>query len=371
MNPLVLAKIREKNTSSQSLGIHRSRRVMPDSIALSFSSNDYLSLGREPQIQQAYQRGYSQFPVCSSGSPVISGYHEAHRQLEQAFARALEVDDCLFFSSGYLANLGLMSLLSALDLKIYIDKGIHASIYDGIKLAGVNVSRYLHCNPLDLKAKSLNTNQPSIIVTESLFSMSGQIAPLSDLVNCGIDVVVDEAHAFGVMGQEGLGFVRELKRSQDMVPLRVIPLGKAFAGSGAIIAGQGEWIDALLQSARSYIYSTALSPAQAHGLLFTLDFLRQADERRLKLNQLVDYFRQSIQGSHWTWQNSTSAIQRLHVGCPFRAQALAEQLLNQGIFCLPIRQPTVSKPETGLRISLNYHHQSEDIDRLLSCLKRL
>ena len=153
--------------------------------------------------------------------------------------------------------------------------------------------------------------------------------------------------------------------TQTDVPLRIIPLGKAYAACGAVVAGAGAWIDALLQVARPYIYSTAISPAYTYGLLETLAVIQAADDRRKHLSTLVTYFRDAIQSSPFVWRDSSSPIQQLQLGCPNRALRLADQLREEGILCLPIRQPTVNKQETGLRVILNYQHQPEDIDRFL------
>ncbi len=362
-------RLRNVLDESQASGLYRKRSVCSDDGAyLNFSSNDYLSLSSDPQIKKAYQTGYTHYPTGSGGSPLVSGYHPVHRQLERAFSDALGVDDCLFFTSGYAANLSVAALFARLGALTVLDKASHASIYDGMAMAGTRFKRYRHCDLDDLQSKLVSTDSV-VVFTESVFSMSGQIAPLAELATLSsqyqFELCVDEAHAFGVMGGEGLGLVNALNL---MPPLRVIPLGKAFAGSGAIIAGQQDWIDALVQSARSYIYSTAPSPALAYGLLGTLEVIRAADDRRLKLTQLIAYFREAVLNSGMTWRDSTTAIQQLKIGCPYRAQSLSESLLKQSIICFPMRQPTVNKHETGLRVILNYHHQPEDIDRLMRCI---
>ena len=303
----------------------------------------------------------------------MSGYHAAHQALEHAFAEALGVDACMVFSSGYVANLSVMRLLARIHAHVLIDKSVHASIYDGLVLSGVQYSRYLHQDLTDLALKMQTVPESTAWVTESIFSMSGQIAPLAEMSRLahsrGHALLVDEAHAFGVLGPKGMGSVVQHGLTPGDVPLRVIPLGKAFAASGAIVAGQGAWIDALLQAARPHHYSTAISPAFAHGLLKTLDIVRASDARRAKLNALVHYFREAIRSSSLQWRDSLTPIQQLQLGCPHRAVSLASKLREQGIVCLPMRQPTVSLRETGLRVILNHHHEPEDIDRLLQCLQ--
>ena len=352
-------------------GLYRQREVL-DAGRLNFSSNDYLSLTSDARIQKAYQEGFGRYPAGSSGSMMVSGYHAGHQALERAFAEALGVDACMVFSSGYVANLSVMSLLARIGAHVLMDKSVHASIYDGLVLSGAQYSRYVHQDLADLALKMQAAPDNTAWVTESVFSMSGQIAPLAEMSRLartrGHALLADEAHAFGVMGPEGLGCVPQHGLTQEDVPLRMIPLGKAYAASGAIVAGQGAWIDALLQAARPHHYSTALSPAFAYGLLKTLDIVRASDARRAKLNALVHYFREAIRTSPLQWRESQTPIQQLQLGCPHRALSWAARLRAQGIVCLPMRRPTVSRQETGLRVILNHHHEPEDIDKLLQCL---
>ncbi|GGI81389.1 aminotransferase class I/II-fold pyridoxal phosphate-dependent enzyme [Legionella impletisoli] len=352
-------------------GLYRIRERCEE-LPYNFSSNDYLSLRRETSIQNAYREGFRFFPVGSAGSMVVSGYHSAHASLEKAFAKALDVDECLIFTSGFAANLSIASFLGRLKLHALIDKEVHASIYDGLKLADVSYTRYHHQNLTDLTEKRTKIKGECIVLTESIFSMSGQKTPLKAIAAlCPGQLIVDEAHAFGVSGKEGLGEVVASDLSQHEVPLRVIPLGKAFAASGAIIAGQHLWIEALLQCARSYIYSTALSPAYAYGLEYTLDVIRQADDRRQTLNDLILYFRKKTTTSKWSWSNSSTQIQQLKLGCPYRAIHTANRLRDKHIFCLPMRPPTVRKPDSGLRVVLNANHRPEQIDYLFDCLEAI
>jgi 8-amino-7-oxononanoate synthase len=323
-------------------------------------------------MKSAFQTGIDRYALGSGGSMVVSGYHASHHDLERGFSEALGVDDCLIFSSGYAANLSVIGLLAHFNAHVLIDKMVHASIYDGLKSVNCKYQRYLHNNLVDLRLKLQSVSKNIVLVTEGIFSMSGELAPLgaiAELAKNQIEgLIVDEAHAFGVLGKEGLGAVFHHDLTQETVPLRIIPLGKAFASTGAIVAGQGAWIDALLQSARPYIYSTGISPAMAYGVLKTLDLLREADDRRAHVQQLIQYFRSKITRSSMTWRDSITAIQQLQLGCPKKALEVSQYLQNQGVFCLPMRQPTVSKQDTGLRVILNYNHQPEDIDYLFQLL---
>jgi 8-amino-7-oxononanoate synthase len=339
---------------------------------LNFSSSDYLSLISESRIKQAYQKGYEHYPSGSGSSMVVCGYHPIHQALEQAFCEALNVDKGVLFSSGYAANLSILHLLAQLDAHAVIDKAIHASIYDGLKLAGITSTRYLHNDLNDLALKLDAAPEKTVLLTESIHSMSGQIAKLDKIAhlaqNAQHELIVDEAHAFGVMGQEGLGGVVNAGLTQQDVPLRMIPFGKAMSASGAIIVGQAAWVEALIQAARPHTYSTALSPAFAYGLLETFDIVRKAEDRRAKLSELIIYFHAMTQHSPLKWRYSSSPIQQLQLGCPKLALSYAAYLREHGIICFPMRRPTVSKIDTGLRIILNYDHQPENIDHLFKCL---
>lgn len=369
-------KLAQYTTELKRTGLHRRRQLtaLGDG-AIHFSRNDYLSLTSHPRIIRAFQSGFERYPTSSGGSMVVCGYHERHQALEQAFADSLGVDDCILFSSGYAANVSVINLLAQLNVHVLVDKMVHASIYDGLKASGASFTRYLHNHLPDLTIKINYAPEDTVLMTEGIFSMSGQCAPLNEIAKLGKDtlkgLIVDEAHAFGLIGDQGMGAVSQHQLTQDEVPLRIIPLGKAFAATGAVVAGQHRWIDALLQSARPYIYSTAFSPAVAHGLLETLEVIKAADEQRTKLCELVGYFREAIKNSPLKWRDSHTPVQQLQLGCPERALYFAKRLREQSIICVPMRQPTVTKQETGLRVILNAHHQSEHIDHLFRCLHQL
>jgi 8-amino-7-oxononanoate synthase len=349
-------------------GLLRVRAISSKDDLLRFDSNDYLSLTQDMRIANAYQQGYQLHPSGSGGSVLINGYHAAHQDVERAFAQWLGVDECLLFSSGYAANLALTALLGQLKASCFIDKGVHASIYDGLALSQVAFIRYLHNDLDDLSRKLPLYPTHSALITEGIFSMGGQMAPLSSISSlCSqnqVELFVDEAHSIGVLGKEGRGAVDLHGLTQSLVPLRIIPLGKAFAAQGALIAGQANWINALLQAARSLIYSTASSPALSYGLLKTLEIVIASDAKRAHLRALIECFRDSIAHSPFQWADSITPIQQLHLGCPHLAMHYATELKKQGISCSAIRQPTVSKKASGLRIVLNHSHYPEQIIQL-------
>lgn len=367
-------QLRERSEKQKRLGLYRQRRVRrATSQGLSFSSNDYLSLGDEPQIKKAYQEGFRRYSVGSGGSMMVSGYHDVHQALEKAFSEALGVDDSVLFPSGFAANLGVVDMLCQHDAHILLDKASHASIYHALQTSPSSYTRYCHQSWDAFLACIKKSPMGSVVVTESIFSMSGYHPPLQQMVEAIAlyqhHLVVDEAHAFGVIGPEGLGSVAEHYLTQAEVPLRVIPFGKALGAAGAIVSGKGEWIDAIVQKARSLIYSTSMSPAMAYGMLETLSFVRSCDDRRRVLHELVTYFCNKANLSSLSWAKSITPIQQLRLGCPKLAMHYAEKLSKHGIICHPMRQPTVKKSETGLRIVLNYHHQQKDIDYLFEALE--
>lgn len=357
-------------------GLLRERHIIKaeDSV-VHFDSNDYLSLTQDSRICTAYQKAYAAYPAGSGASMLLSGYHATHRQLEKAFADLLAVDECIILSSGYAANLAVSALLGRLDVHCFIDKELHASMYDGLALSKVAFTRYFHNDLVDLQRKLTQHTEDSVLITEGIFSMSGQMADLTNTSahcwNHNTDLLVDEAHSFGVLGEQGKGAVALHGLSQKEVPLRIIPLGKAFAAQGAVIAGQAEWILALLQAGRSLIYSTAVSPALCHALLHTLDVVVAADERRMKLKQLVDLFRDLAKKSSLNWADSYTPIQQLRLGCPHLALYYTQELKKRGISCFAVRKPTVGKKETGLRVILNYQHTPEQIHHLFTCFNEI
>lgn len=353
--------------------LYRERSYSLNTGLLNFSSNDYLSLRNNPEVQQAFIDGFAQYPAGSGSSRILSGFHDNHHQLEQSFAKKLKADSGLLFNSGYAANLGIIILLAKAGFNLLIDKGVHASIYDGIKLSGINYQRFIH-NDVDSLTTKLIREQ-SVVITESLFSMSGQLSDLKSIAlaceHVKASLIVDEAHAFGVIGSEGLGAVSENQLSQTTVPLRVIGFGKAMGCQGAIVVGQKDWIDALYQSARSHIYTTAMSPAIAYGLAQSAEILYKSDAARIKLRQLVYYFQQCAKNSPMMWRSSASPIQQLKLGCPKKALDYSQRLKAQGIVCLPVREPTVSAQDTGLRVVLNAHHETDDINSLFYHLQQI
>jgi len=357
-------------------GLYRERCLSESLLGgVNFSANDYLSLRNDPRLKQAFQEGYARYSAGSGASMVVCGYHAMHRELEEYCAELLGADQALLFSSGYAANLGVMTLLARLNAHVFVDKAVHASVYDGIQLAKGGYTRFLHNDVDDLQRKLAPHIDAPVIVTEGIFSMSGQQSPLATLQTIAKErqavLCVDEAHSFGVLGEQGLGAVAYHQLSQEEVPLRILSFGKALGSQGALVVGDAHWIQGLLQMARSHIYSTGISPALAYGMLQGVQLMVEAKARRQKLWDLVAYFQEKVTNSPLSWRISNSPIQQLQLGCPHQALEVAQGLAQRKIYCLPMRVPTVSRRETGLRVVLNYHHEARDIDNLFQTLHNL
>lgn len=363
-------------------------RLLRQGETCDFSSNDYLSLSLDPRIPIAFQRAFAKYPAGSGGSMLISGYHAVHHRLEQAFCEALEVEDAVLFPSGYAANLGVMALLAEYHLLAVFDKAMHASIYDGAKLAGTLYQRYAHKSYENLSKKLQQLSQPAVLITESVFSMGGHFTPLNELANivenltshttyvprdvggvCIKGLIIDEAHAFGIYGKAGLGSVVHFGLTQKEVPLRMISFGKAMNAQGAVVVGQRDWIEALIQVARGYIYSTGISPAYSGGLIDVFAILQEAQAPRAKLLDNVEYFRRLISQSKLNWADSVTPIQHLYLGSTLQALKVSQSLMSQGIYCRAIRPPTVPVKEAGLRVVLNAAHHFTQLEHLMEVLE--
>lgn len=366
------SSLREYLVRLENEGLLRSRSIFQEeSELIHFDRNDYLSLSQDRRISQAYQEGYKRYPNGSSSSMLLRGYYASHQAVEKTFAEFLNVDACILFSSGYAANLAITALLGQLNVHCIIDKEVHASIYDGLNQAKIPFKRFKHNDIEDLRRKFTGHEDHSAFITEGVFSMSGFKAPLTAMAQLGAPLFVDEAHSIGILGHQGRGAVDLHGLTQDVVPLRMIAFGKAFASQGALIAGEASWINGLLQAGRSLIYSTAISPAFSYGLMTTLEVIIAADEARRQLAELIIQFRECVDSSGLDWNPSQTAIQQLRLGCPHLALFYAEELKKRGFSCSAIRAPTVSKKATGIRIILNANHKPHQITQLFQHLSEI
>ncbi|CAB5552200.1 8-amino-7-oxononanoate synthase [Providencia hangzhouensis] len=337
---------------------------------LNFSSNDYLGLSHHPQVVAAWQRGADEYGVGSGGSGHITGFTKAHDKLEQALAGWLGYPKALLFISGFAANHAVITALMTEKDRILADKLSHASIMEASIHSGAQLRRFQHNNPLsfeNLIHKPISGK--TLVVTEGVFSMDGDSAPLQQLQEIARNqhawLMVDDAHGIGVIGEQGRGscFANGVKPE-----ILVVTFGKAFGLSGAAVLCDEPTAEFFVQSARHLIYSTSMPPAQAVALLSAVEQIQLADQAREDLNQHIAYFRNNADFNGMQLANSMTAIQPLIIGENQASQQLANFLRKKNIWVQAIRPPTVPPGSARLRVTLSAAHQRQDIDQLLEAL---
>jgi len=314
----------------------------------------------------------SETGLGGASSHLICGHHDAHHQLEERIASFTRRSSALFFSTGYMANTGVISALAGRGDTIFSDRLNHASIIDGCILSRARIRRYRHGDVVELEAMLAKTPGHKLVVTDGVFSMDGDIAPLRELAQiCKTHdalLVVDDAHGIGVLGPEGRGSVAGLGLSEHDVPVLIGTLGKAVGTSGAFVAGPSVLTDYLVQKARSYIYTTAMPPAIAAATCTSFDLIEQGNARRAHLQSLISKFRARVPALGFELMPSQTPIQPIMVGDNWAALALSQALEARGLLVTAIRPPTVPEGEARLRITLSAAHSHEDLQRLLAAL---
>ena len=339
-----------------------------------FCSNDYLGLAGHPDIAKALQQGADEYGTGSGASHLISGHSQAHEQLEQELAEFTGRPRALLFSTGYMANMGVISaLLGRRDLVLQ-DRLNHASLLDGGLLSRADLQRYKHANTDDLAARLRASNaERKLVVTDGVFSMDGDLPPLEAMATVTNQhqgwLMVDDAHGFGVLGKNGGGLVEALDLSINQVPILVGTLGKAFGTFGAFVAGSEALIESLIQFSRSYIYTTALPPAVAVASSASLKILQAESWRREKLVSLVSRFRLGAEQIGLDLMDSQTPIQPVQINDDQRVMEINQQLRAKGFMVGAIRPPTVPKGSGRLRICLSATHTEDQIDQLLEALE--
>jgi 8-amino-7-oxononanoate synthase len=340
---------------------------------LSFCSNDYLGLANHPQLIAALQEAAAKSGVGSGASHLITGHHRYHHELEQALAAFVGLPAALLFSTGYMANLGVITALMGRSDAIFADKLNHASLNDAAVLSRAELNRYPH-NDLAALEKMLRASQASrkLVVADAVFSMDGDIAPVPELLalceQYDAWLMLDDAHGFGVLGEKGRGVLSHFQVASPRI-IYMATLGKAAGVSGAFVAGEPVLINYLIQNARTYIYTTATPPALSATLLAALKIIEQEDSRRAHLNQLINLLKSNLRLQRWQLMDSSTAIQPVVVGSNEDVLRLSEYLLTQGILVPAIRPPTVPKGSARLRISLSAAHSVDDIQRLITAMQ--
>ena len=343
---------------------------------LAFCSNDYLGLANHPEIKRSAQQAVGKYGLGGGASHLIVGHSRPHRQLEDELADFVERPRALLFSTGYMANLGVMSALLEAGDGVFQDRLNHASLLDAGRLSGARFQRYRHLD-LDNLEQRLQKSKArcKLIATDAVFSMDGDRAPLAELATlaerCQAALMVDDAHGFGCQGKQGRGSVDSFGLSLKQVPILMATLGKSFGTSGAFVAGSEALIENLIQFARSYIYTTAMPPAIAEATRTSLRIVREEEWRRDKLEQLVSYFRNACAQIDVPLMFSETAIQPVLSGSVEQTLSVSEQLSRQGILVTPIRPPTVPEDRSRLRITLSAAHSKEHINRLVEALDKI
>ena len=340
---------------------------------LSFNSNDYLGLANHPCLIKALQQGARDYGVGSGASALLGGYSVAHQRLEETAAEFLQRDRALVFSSGQLANMAVLSSLVARQDTVLHDHHNHASLLDATLLSRAKLMRYRHLDYEDLKRRL--PQRPATkkwIVTESVFSMSGDVTPLTPLVALAqqyqATLMVDEAHGMGCLGPQGRGSVIQQGLNQTQVPVLMATLGKACGVAGAVVAGSEPIIESLIQRARPYIYTTALPPALAVAATASLHLVAAAEERRAQLQQNIHTFKQGASQLNLPLISSNTAIQPVLLYDNDKALRVERVLQQQGLWVRAIRPPTVAVGTARLRVSLNAQHTKIHLNRLLEAL---
>lgn len=342
---------------------------------LAFCSNDYLGLANHPQLIAALQQGAERWGVGAGAAHLVSGHFAPHQQFENEFAAFAGKPAALLFSTGYMANLGAVQALAGKGDTLYADKLNHASLNDAMLLSRAEVKRYRHGDMAQLaQLLEKNGSGRKLIITDAVFSMDGDIAPLPELLalceHHDAWLLVDDAHGFGVLGERGRGSLAHFGLDSPRI-IYMATLGKAAGVSGAIVAAEQVVIDTLINHARSYVYTTAAPPALACALSQSLRLIAQGNALRAQLQQLIMQLRSGLSSLPWQLMPSSTAIQPLLVGDNQKALQLSEGLRARSVWVPAIRPPTVPQGTARLRITLSAAHSEADVSQLIGALHEL
>jgi 8-amino-7-oxononanoate synthase len=340
---------------------------------INFCGNDYLGLSRHPAVVTALIEAAKRFGVGSGASHLVTGHSHEHHALEQELAAFVGRPRALLFSTGYMANLAAVATITRRGDLVAEDRLNHASLLDAGLICGARLRRYTHSSAVAVEQLLAEEScERAIVATDGVFSMDGDIAPLSALAQIcrarGAWLVVDDAHGLGVIGSSGRGSLEDARLGLDDVPVLVGTLGKAFGTSGAFVAGSDDLIEYLVQRARTYIYTTALPPAIAAATRAALSIADAEGWRRERLRALIERFRAGALQLGLTLTDSRTPIQAVLLGEPRRALDASTALFARGIWIAAIRPPTVPAGTSRLRITLSAAHSDEQVDRLLAAL---
>ncbi len=337
---------------------------------LMFSSNNYLDLAAHPAVKRAAMETIERFGVGAGASRLVAGSLEPLHRLEQSLARLKKVEAALVFGSGYLANMGAITALAGPGDTVFSDELNHASLIDGCRLskAALRVFRHRDAGHLKVLLEDSDRAGRRLIVTDSVFSMDGDLAPLTDIVELarrfGAAVMIDEAHGVGVFGPGGAGLAAELGLSNE-IDVQVGTLSKALGAYGAYVAGSRTLIDFLINCARCFIYTTGLPPAMAAAASAALEIMTQEPERIARLHDNAAYMRAALVVAGFKLAPTTSPILPVMMGESKTALTMAERLFARGVYVIAIRPPTVPEGCARLRVTPTASHTRADLDRAI------
>jgi len=343
---------------------------------VNYASNDYLGLANHPKVVEAAMRALKRYGLGAGASHMVSGHMRAHHELEEKLADYVSLPKALLFGSGYAANIGILTALAGRGDTIFADKLNHACLNDGALLSRATFKRYPHGDLVMLGAMLAGAKDGGrkLIVTDAVFSMDGDIAPLPELLKLAEAhdalLVIDDAHGFGVLGYRGKGTLEHFNLKSERI-VYMATLGKAAGGYGAFVAGHEDIIEWILQSARSYIFTTATPPAIAAAMQASLLVMQEDRERLKHLRTLIDFFGDSLKLQFAKLPFSQTAIQPVMIGDNATALAFAEALRDRHMFVPAIRPPTVPPGTARLRVSLSAAHTADDLFDLITALTDL
>lgn len=353
---------------------------------LNFCSNDYLGLANHPDVLKAFKQGAQQYGVGSGAAHLINGHSKAHQQLEESLAEVTGRKRALLFSTGYMANLGVVNALLDRGDFLFQDRLNHASLIDAGLLSAAKMVRYQHNDVVALKQRYeknakkwggvKNADTPnSMILSDGVFSMDGDVAPVKALSKIAQQysawLMIDDAHGFGVLGANGAGLLEQESLTATQVPILMGTLGKAIGTAGAFVVGSNDLIEFLIQTARTYIYTTAMPPAIAVATIKSLNIAQAESWRRDKLSQLIKQFKKGANQLGLDLLESNTAIQPILVGEAEKALQISDALQQQGILVTAIRPPTVGEGSARLRVTFSASHEEKQVQQLLSELEKV
>ena len=379
------AQLEEELAALEEAGLRRRRRVLQSPQRarvvvdgreyVAFASNDYLGLAAHPDLIAAACEGVERYGLGGGASHLILGHSEAHEELERALARFVGLPAAVLFSSGYTANIGIVTALASRTATVFADRLNHASLNDAVLLSRAQFKRYPHADMSALERLLAESTAPQkLIASDAVFSMDGDVAPVRDMRRLAERydawLVLDDAHGFGLLGARGRGVLDHFGVSAPRI-VYMATLGKSAGAYGAFVAGSRALIDTLVQRARTYIYTTATPPLIAHALRASLQLIEGDEWRRSRVFGHVARLKAGLRSCRWKLLASDTPIQPLVVGTSIDAVALSRDLEARGILVPAIRPPTVPQGTARLRISLSADHAPEDVDRLVNALSEI